>query len=467
MAICGSRPKPFLHKDSSEVCIMRWRLAVWSLAAVLLGVVAFASGANGAQLPVDKGKLEAKYNKDYRQIIDDLTKGKTSAKENAEAVDVLAQWHTYRITWPEVQSIPGAISGRTGTLYELDTFLQEAVKNKPATGPFLEMFGAKAAEDLREVFKDDKLIARVNGAIIMEHLANAGIEEIADLAVDAIKDKDQNAAVKFWVVKALGDLFEKASQPNSTIFQSKAGKVREANCIAALGEFINQKIPVSADLPRDEKEGIRVPRREAIRALAFNRKPVLTDDKGAVVDRPGLTLLRVVRGVGLEPEPRLDEQIEAAVGVARLSPKAFEGYQPDYAAYQLGQFVSAFALATNTKSKEARAKEPWKKHAARLMEALDGMKAEAANSKDAKYIAAVHAKCMPVLTEIERNGKAGEDAAALLGEWVTQDQNRPPNGTLYKGDDDSVIKEGEAEAPKKKPADKDKPADKSDKPEKK
>jgi hypothetical protein len=445
---------------------MRSRLVVWSAAAVFLGVVAVPGGANGAQLPVDKDKLAAKFNKDYRQAIDDLTKGKVSAKENAEAVDVLAQWHTYRITWPEVQTTPGAISGNRGTLYELDMFLQEAVKNKPATGPFLEMFGAKAADDLREVFKDDKLIARVNGAIIMEHLANAGIEEIADLAVDALKDKDQNIAVKYWVAKALGDLFEKAGQSNSSVFQSKAGKVREASCIAALGEFINQKIPVSNDLPRDEKDGLRVPRREAIRALAFNRRPVLTDDQGAVVDRPGLTLLRVMRGAGLEPEPRLDEQVEAAVGVARLSPKTFEGYQPDYAAYQLGQFVSAFALATNTKSNQARTKEPWKRHAARLMEALDGMKAETASSKDAKYIAAVHAKCMPVLSEIERSkdGKADADAAGNLGQWLTD--NPPPSNTLYKGDADSSIKEGEAEAPKK-PVDKDKPADKNDKPEKK
>src|SRR5439155_24946604 len=112
-----------------------------------------------------------------------------------------------------------------------------------------------------------------------------------------------------------------AGQPNATVFQSKVGKEREVRCLAIVGETINRKVDISDDLPRDEREGMRVVTREAVRALALNRRVAITDDKGAVVDSPALTLLRVARADGLVPEPRIDSRVEAAIGVAHMSVK--------------------------------------------------------------------------------------------------------------------------------------------------
>src|SRR5262245_22972342 len=123
--------------------------------------------------------------------------------------------------------------------------------------------------------------------------------------------------------------------------------------------MINRKVAVSDDIPREEKEGFRVVQREAVRALAMNHRPATTDDKGGIVESPALTLLRVARVDGVAPEPRLDARVDAAAGVARMSPKTFEAYQSDYAAHQLGWFVADFAQATNNE------KGPWKAEAAK------------------------------------------------------------------------------------------------------
>jgi hypothetical protein len=400
------------------------------------------------QQPFDKSKLETRYNKDFKKVIEDLTKGSASAKDNADAVDVLAQWHTYRVTWPEIQSTVGAIGGGRSVMADLDLFLQDAAKNKQATAPLLEMFSTKVAEHMKVVLQNQKPIARVNGARVLARLAEAGQEEVADALVDTVKDPQQLDGVKYYALKGIKELFAQANQPNPTVFQSKTGKEREARCLAVLGETITRKVNISEDLPRDEKEGMRVVCREAVRALALNHRPAVTDDKGAVVDSPALTLLRVVRADGLVPEPRIDSQVEAAVGVARMSAKAFEGYQPDYAAYHLAWFVADFAQATKSDS----IKRPWKVDAARLTDALEAMKAETAKLKEGKYIAEVLDRALRVLKAIETTG----DPDQSLAEWLAN--KKPANLSVYKNVPESIIHLG-GEAVPVKPTDPAKPAE--------
>jgi hypothetical protein len=388
------------------------------------------------QQPLDKGKLDTRYNKEFRQVIEDLTKGKAAAKDNADAVDVLAQWHTYRVTWPENQSTTGAIGGARGVLSELDLFLTEAAKNKPTTGPLLEMFSARLAEHMKTVLQNDKAIARVNGARILARLAEAGLEEVADLLAETVNDPKQLDGVKYYAFKGIKELFAQAGQEKATVFQAKAGKEREVHCLAAVGETVNRKLTFPDDLPHDEKEGQRVLRREAVRALALNRRPAITDDKGGIVESPALTLLRVARADGQMPEPRFDARVEAAAGVARMSPKAFEGYQADYAAHQLGWFVAEMAQATSTDKKV-----PWKVEAAKLVDAFEVLKAETAKLKEGKFVAEVADHCLPVLAKIESSGNANAEA---LSTWLTN--NVPVNASLYRGVPDAVIREGGKES---------------------
>ena len=44
-----------------------------------------------------------------------------------------------------------------------------------------------------------------------------------------------------------------------------------------------------------------------------------------------------------QPAPRLDEQVEAGIGLARMQAKLSPDYQPAYAAEQIARFVVKFA----------------------------------------------------------------------------------------------------------------------------
>jgi hypothetical protein len=423
-----------------------WVLAglIFAAQAPLLRADTDKKAEPNVQQPIDKGKLESRYSKDLKQVIEDLTKGKAAAKDNADAVDVLAQWHTYRVTWPENQTLTGGISGNPRGVYtELEAFLAETTKNKPVTTPLLEMFSADVAEHMKIVLQNDKPIARVNGARILARIAEAGQEEVADLLAESVQDPRQLDAVKYWALKGIKELFVQAGQQKATVFQSKVGREREVRCLAAVGEALTRKITIPEDLPRDEKEGLRVVRREAVRALALNRRPAIVDDKGAVVDSPALTLLRVARSDELVPEPRMDARVDAAAGVARMSAKAFEGYQSDYAAYQLAWFIADFAQGHET---NIPAKEAWKVDAAKLADALNIMKAETAKLKEGKFVADVADHCLAVIAIIESGGKTKPDA---LAEWLTK--NEPVNKSLYRGVADSIIRDLTKDAPAKPP----------------
>jgi hypothetical protein len=301
---------------------------------------------------------------------------------------------------------------------------------------------------LKVVLQNDRQLARVNGARILARLAKAGQEETADLLAETVADPQQNDGVKYFAFQGLRELFAQANQPNPTIFQGKAGKEREGRCLEALVNAAGRNVPGADDLPREEREGMRVVRREALHALAMNRRPGITNDKGALVLRPAQVLAQAARADGVIPEPRLDERVEAAIGLARQSPKAFDGYQADYAAYQLAWFTADFGRASN-----AGTKELWKTSAARLIEAFEGMKTETGALKDGKNIAEFLDKSLSVLKTIERDGKG--DARDLVAWLSGQDL---PNKTLYKGVADSAIKEGPSEP--KEPPQKTAPPDK-------
>jgi hypothetical protein len=413
-------------------------ISSWAIRVIFTGLISILGSEQltaqpardpNVQQPVERGKLESKYNKDFAAIIKDLTNNKASPKENAEAVDVLAQWHTFRVTWNDVQSAQGAM---TRVINELDVFLDDANKNKATA--LLEAFTSRAVEHLKLVLQNDRPIARVNGARILARLAKAGMEETADLLAETVADPRQYDAVKYDAFRGLRDLFAQANQPNPSIFQSKVGKEREARCLEALVTAAGRKVPGADGLPSEEREGIRVVRREALHALAMNRRPGTIDDKGALALRPALVLLQAARADGFVPEPRLDEKVEAAIGVARQSPKLLDGYQADYAAYQLGWFTADFARATNT-----TAKEPWKTCASRLIEAFEGMKTETAQLKEGKYVGEVLDQCLRVLASIEKTGKGDPRD---LASWLSDKQ--PATTSLFKGVADSAIKEGAA-----------------------
>jgi len=295
---------------------------------------------------------------------------------------------------------------------------------KAKSDVFLQMLGEKMAKYSKDVIDNNsKVIARVNAIRLVARLAEAGIDETADLLIEEANKNDQFEAVKYYALKGLRGLIAAASQPKSTVFTSSKGKEREAKAIQVLVAMVERKPPIPEALTPEEMNGFRKVRLQAIEALAAYRKPALLDEKGAIKLPVALSLLEVLKKEGMTPEPRVEEQVAAAVGLARMRAKGMPAYQADYAASQFAPFVVEFASRYQDKVNGGRdAKEPWKYYAARLIEAYDEFRTENTVSKD---LIAVIDQCLTVLNGIEENQQVNPgELKQWLGEHLLRRRPR-------------------------------------------
>jgi GGDEF domain-containing protein len=421
-------------------------------ALVFLSTLAVPPAFPQAKVPDEPGvRLQPKdYSTSMRKAFQAMVQ---SSKETeideraANIIDVAVQNFVYPVTFIEKQN---AFEGMSKVVSEFELALNDfpnAVKKYNAKNDKVrEKFLERATEHLKEVLTNPRLIARVNGAEMLALVAKAGYEDAAEVLLEVIKDDKQSDAVRYWAYRGLYELFRQANREEPTL----KNKAREAECILALGKAIDRKGPMAG--PREVIEGARVLRREAVRALAATRYPVLADKDGKnVKGYPALMLLRLVAQPGsYQPPLRLDEQVEAAIGLTRLLTKGFPDYQPDYAAWHVGRFIVRFAEEYQ-RAREAKndAMEPWKIHAARLLEGLEWMRADAAkNIKDkdvTKYLTELVNRAGAVLQPIEKGQTA---RAGDLSNWLNA--NPPKNPALFRGKPDTAIK---AMEPEEKPAD--------------
>ena len=181
-------------------------------------------------------------------------------------------------------------------------------------------------------------------------------------------------------------------------------------------------------------------RREAVAALGLTRLPAAstTEKKVTTIQRmTAFGLLRVMRKDGIVPEPSIAEQVEAAVGVCQLRSKLCDEYQPDYAADQIGRFLVEFLHAYNGE-KDVKT-EPWKIHAARLIQALDEFKTDTERSNFKVYIAKFVSQAQSPLNDIIV--AKVDPNPTQLSTWL--DNNKPTSTSLFKDRPDIVIKETE------------------------
>jgi hypothetical protein len=397
--------------------------------ALLLLALPFA--AVRAQTPREgMDALDAQYKK-HRQLIGQLLKGDVEAdpkdKDHAEAVDAMAKYATLRFLSDLDQKAPGKMDA----IYQNFDREVESIKRIKARGqPLAQLYTRQIIAHAKEVLQDGLPIAKVNVARVLARLADLGQGELADTLTDVIKSPNQLDAVKYWAFRGLHNLLAiPVPMPPDPPVVTKA---QEDKAVAALIEFIQRKAPFTPGTPRAEIDGFRVVRREAIRALAAAHN--LT----AGNPRPALVLLRVVgKDASVVPEPRLDERLEAAVGVGRVRAAGDKAYNPDYAAWVLGRFIVDFVNAANgnsTTTKTAERVRPWKIDAARLGESLDLMKIDA---KGNKYVQDFLSRALPLLGQVEA-GRQPDPTA--LNTWLSG--NEPMNKELFKDVPGSAVKPG-------------------------
>lgn len=374
--------------------------------------------------------VDAQYKK-HRQLIGQLLKGDVEAdakdKDHAEAVDALAKYATLRFLSDLDQKTPGKMDA---IYQDFDRNVASVLRLKARGQPLAQLYTRQIIAHAKPVLEKGYPIAKVNVARVLARLAELGQGELADALTDVIKDANQLDAVKYWAFRGLHDLLALPvpMPPDPPVVNA----AQEARAVAALVEFIQRKAQFTQGTPPAEVDGFRVVRREAIRALAAAHN--LT----AGNPRPALVLLKIVgKDASVVPEPRLDERLEAAIGVGRVRAAGNKAYNPDYAAWVLGRFIVDFVGAANGNSATTKTSErvrPWKIDAARLGESLDLMKIDA---KGDKYVQDFLSRALPLLGQVE-GGKQPDPTA--LNTWLSG--NEPMNKELFKDVPGSAVKPG-------------------------
>jgi hypothetical protein len=421
------------------------------LAPVLLLVaptMLLAQGGDDPLLGVSFEKLDQDASK-YRSKINELMQGKASFEasdpEQVKAIEVAAQYAVYRFWDPRIERPQRSGDPSSDKVFQEfeDLQLQPLLKNKENNGPLVQLYTKKMIEFGDRVLQSSKPIARLNAARVLERLTLLGQPELADellkalndeVNFDAKKDPRRNDGVKLYALRGLGKMLTLQDRTPPVL-----KKATEDDILIALTQFVERKPLLDKNPTSPEVDGWRALRREAVRALAHGRQ-VTVGPKA----QPGMVLLRVMAKDGVTPEPRMDERLEAAIGVCRLSPERDKKYQPEYAAYQLGLFVDALVGYVG-KAKEEQ--KPMKVYAARLLDALEGMRV--ANPKN-DSVSKVIAQCLPLLAPLQEKGTITNSASQdLFIRWLAANPSK--KDSLIEGDKGATVKAANRreEAPEK------------------
>jgi hypothetical protein len=353
--------------------------------------------------------------------------------KHLEAMVALAKYHTYRYTWSENRQ-PGTVKP---LLDSLDADLSKMVKNKPKTANAIEGFAKQVSLLADAMFNNREPLARVNYVRVLLRFAQEGTEEVFDPLTKALTDPNQLDGVKYWACLALKEILWRQHQVPAQTFRDKNNQ-RQIAAITGLIALIERKPPETvAVMPEDEREGLRVLRREAVKALALSRFPAVENDKKQFLPTAQL-LARIISSDGFVIPTQIDEQVEATIGLCRMQSGLYANYQPEAAAWFIGKGIAAFA--TRYVNAENGGERGWKVNAARLNEALAVLDVDISKNKTLTPTA---------MTFIKKVIKDGGDLTKKIetkGSVTPRDFNiflgaeQPQPQEIYKGRADSVVK---------------------------
>jgi hypothetical protein len=373
-------------------------------------------------------KLEEKYNAGARNLALGFLKGARvdpNDRNHQDAIDLFAKTLTYGVYLQKLDTQTNAIAKDFDALSNaIDKDILRA-RDTQSMQTFQEIFRDKIRIHALEViqFKDARPIHKLHNARVLAEIAKLGQPDLAATLITVLKDPQQTAGVHYYVLKGLTTLIPQLQPP------------QQAKCAVALVEFLEQQKGLHKNAAPEEIDGYRVLRREAVRALAKTHTPAI-DDKV----RPALVLARFAgNDERIQPPPRVDERVEAAIGLARMqAPPKDRQYQVDYAAGQIAKCLGALAQAASSElSNREAAKDtrmhPWRILAATLKEALDDLKKR--NEKN-QYVAKIADQGAKVLNQVSK----GEQIRGNELTWWGSSDSDPQSKELFQGSPDSVVK---------------------------
>lgn len=449
---------------------MCWRTV--ALRALLLVALLVVTVGPARSQRVDDGEVEfLKRSRPTRDLRIGLFKGTITAepnnKEHQEAAEIAAKEVAYYLIWEQDKALRRESKetaddrlkrlNRLNSLVEdFDSRLNQMSRFTDRTAAMQQMYCKSMMTVVPEVIQKGKPIAGVNAARMLElitvrraprgvlesekewvrdvlpRLADGNGDRLVDTCLTLLADPKANPGVQYYLYRCLANLF---SLPPQTPPLVKAENHEKAVAVAT--KMIDRSVTFPKATPRQEVEGYKMLRQQAVRVVATARTPVLGKEQ------PALTLARVAGAdESLVPTPRLTERLEAALGLAQISTGSakFPDFQPDYAAAQIARFVVDLGLQANPNldSKPISRIRPWKIDAARMIEALDAVQA----AVKVPYVQDVVKQALPVLNSLEQNQPSQTND---LADWLSR--NPPPSASLFKSNPASVVKPAPAAAP--------------------
>jgi len=396
--------------------------------------------------------------------------------ESKALFDKYCKWYAAQINHSDTQR-PGAQKGMSAVVEDFakrTLLLPSGIypnspfatthysKLKPEQKQFIDEFGKSAVEVIgASALQAGNPIIRINAARMIAEVCRNGYDGAAEVCLKILAKPDESDAVKFYALQGLKNLFsivpDPVVAPEKTVFQKQnTAELRplEQRCIQALLDYIFRQPSlktVDGDAPvnpaaQPDPDAIFYVRREAVRALALVRVQQVKN-KGQVVSRPALALLKVARGDGLNPPSvtpqgtdvrAVGERIEAVIGFCNLYPARDRQMNTDYAVYQVGRAMQD--IPTLYQPNANVTSTPWVVSVKRLRDALTNWHTRALDMKvdNAKLIKdLIDAVDRDILLPIESAQAANLPNAAAFGQWLQQLGAK--SKSLFNNDDKTVV----------------------------
>jgi hypothetical protein len=385
-------------------------------------------------------KLDNEYSKEKRrwgEFVKGIARANPEDPNDVRAIDVLAKNHTYGVYLrnSETKDKKDKAQGidRAYKDFEKDVENILTSKDRQTMQSFSDVFRDKIQIHALEVIQFDqaKPIHKIYNARVLAKIAELGQRDLAGTLVKVLKDPKQNDGVRYYILRGMGTLLAQM-QPADNV--PVLNKDDQAQCAGALVEFLEKRKGPDKHPTPEEIDGFRWLRREAVRALAQLHVPSVNDKV-----RPALVLARFAgNDERIQPPPRIDERVEAALGLARMQSGQDKRYQPEYAAGQIAKCLGAFATMANSEranlsSNKEKQTRPWRVDAALLQDALAALKT---NNAKSTFVAQIADKGTSLLDKVKRGTEIDSNELS----WWSSPQSDGPSKELFQGVADTVVK---------------------------
>ena len=293
-----------------------------------------------------------------------LLAGDDQPRKGDEAVaKAAAEWFLFRITHKSAYDqaeVHKTFAAEVATAWEKKLGGQ-ANDNRKYINSY---FGPALVASMKEVMTRNppakEASTAIHAAMMLPTMARFKADPVGAYLADLIDNKDGTThdIVRLYALKGMREYLPifsfyddyeidgKLSNLNAVL----AKKPHDIKNIDALVKFIERPVSV-AGMTKEEIDAVRYLRREAIITLAQVGAPAVSAIKKLKkVEGPvAPTLLKVlVKGKGgLQPPASLSEKIEAAHGLCYMKHANMPEYNPDVAAYLIGQTVVEFVSEYN------------------------------------------------------------------------------------------------------------------------